>query len=135
MPGPPEHAYALGSEMESYPQFMDAVKSLKILERNGNVQKTAWGALFQGKMLHWIEEDIFDDVAHTITYRQLEGDLKKFEGMWRFVPEGDGTRISLSVEADLGIPMLAGLLDPVARLITKRNCESMLKGIKERLSQ
>jgi len=135
VPGPPAVAFALGADMESYPQFMDAVKSLKVLQRNGNVQKSAWAALFQGKLIRWIEEDVFDEVAHTITYHQLEGDLKTFQGIWRFVAEGEGTRISLTVEADLGIPMLAGLLDPVARLITKRNCESMLSGIKARLSR
>lgn len=134
VPGPPERAYALGADMASYPKYMDAVKSLQILERHGNTQKSAWAALFQGKLLRWIEEDIFDDEAHTIVYRQLEGDLKKFEGAWRFTPVAEGTRITLTVDVDLGVPMLAGLLDPVARLITKRNSESMLQSIAARLT-
>jgi len=134
VPGAPESAYALAKDMESYPQFMKDVVSLRVLERRGAVQRSEWVGRLQGKLMRWIEEDTFDDAALTISYRQTEGDLKKFEGMWRFLPEGGGTRVSLSVDFDLGIPMLAGLLDPVARLVIRKNCDDMLAGIGARLA-
>ena len=131
--GPPEAAYALAKDMESYPQFMKDVVELRVLERDGNAQVSAWVGRLQGKLMRWKERDVFDDQHRVITYRQVEGDLKKFEGDWRFVAEGQGTRVSLSVDFELGVPMLAGLLDPVARLVVRRNCEAMLEGIKARV--
>ncbi len=133
VPGSPDAAYALARDMESYPQFMKDVVSLRVLERTGCVQRSEWVGRLQGKLLRWTEEDTFDDAALTIAYRQTEGDLKKFEGLWSFVPEGEGTRICLTVDFDLGIPMLAGLLDPVARLVIRKNCDAMLAGIGARL--
>lgn len=133
--GPPERAYHLAQDMESYPKFMKDVISLKVLERDGCVQVSEWVGRLQGKPLRWTERDAFDDERHTITYHQIAGDLKKFEGQWRFEPAGQGqTRISLSVDFDLGIPMISGLLDPVARLVVKRNCEDMLAAMQRQLA-
>jgi ribosome-associated toxin RatA of RatAB toxin-antitoxin module len=128
--GPPERAYALAKDMESYPRFMKDVVYLKVLSREQDAQLSEWHARLQGKILRWKERDVFDDAAHTIRYAQTEGDLKRFEGAWTFepTPEG-GTRITLSCDFDLGIPMLSALLDPVARLVVKRNCEDMLAAI------
>jgi coenzyme Q-binding protein COQ10 len=135
VPGPPARAYELAKDMESYPQFMKDVVYLKVLERDGNAQVSEWHGRLQGRILRWKERDVFDDASHTITYRQIEGDLKKFEGAWRFEPleGGSRTRITLTVDFDLGIPMLAPLLDPVARLVVKKNCEDMLAGMKAKL--
>lgn len=133
VPGSPRSAYELAKDMESYPQFMKDVVSLRVLQRDGAVQRSEWVGRLQGKLLRWIEEDTFDDAALTIAYHQVEGDLKRFEGMWRFLPDGESTRVSLSVDFDLGIPMLSGLLDPVARLVIRKNCEDMLAGMRTRL--
>lgn len=136
VPGAPESAYALAKDMESYPEFMKDVVSLRVVRREGNVQWSEWVGRLQGKHLRWVEEDTFDDAAMTISYRQTEGDLKKFEGKWQFVPEpGGGTRVSLSVDFDLGVPMFAGLLHPVAGAVIRKNCEAMLSGLSERLAQ
>jgi coenzyme Q-binding protein COQ10 len=131
--GPPPACYALIKDMESYPKFMDAVRSLRVLERHGNVTVTEWVASFQGRLLRWTEREEWDDAHFCQRYRQLAGDLKRFEGEWRCVPDGDGTEVVLTVDFDLGIPMLAPMLDPVARLVTKRNSDSMLAAIKARV--
>jgi coenzyme Q-binding protein COQ10 len=132
--GPPEAAYGLAKDMEAYPQFMDAVVSLQVVERRPDGSTvTAWAARFQGKILRWTEHDVFDDQRCHIAYRQVQGDLKRFEGEWRFVPDEGGTRVTLTVDFDLGIPMFASLLDPVAKLIVRRNCEAMLTAIQRQV--
>lgn len=133
--GAPEACYALVKDMESYPKFMDAVKSLRVVERQGSETVSEWAALFQGKLLRWTERDVWDDAHCAQRYQQIQGDLKKFEGEWRCEPEAEGTRITLTVDFDLGIPMLAGMLHPIARLITKRNSESMLAAIKAQVER
>ncbi len=133
VPGAPRAAYELAKDMEAYPRFMKDVVYLKVLQREEYAQVSEWHARFQGKILRWKERDVFDDKALTITYQQTEGDLRKFEGQWTFQGEAGGTRIALSVDFDLGIPMLAPLLDPVARLVVKKNCEDMLAGMRAQL--
>ena len=128
--GPAQAAYALVKDMEAYPRFMKAVTGLRVLHREGDTCLTEWSALFQGKRLRGKERDVFDEARFSMAYRQTEGDLKKFEGEWCCVPQDGGTRITLSVDFDLGIPMLAGLLDPMAKLVVRRNCEAMLEAIR-----
>ncbi len=134
-PGPPRRAYDLATDMESYPRFMKDLISVEILERDGRSQLTAWAGRLQGRVLRWKERDEFDDAHCVIRYRQTEGDLRRFEGEWSFVAEGDGTRITLSVNYEVGIPMLAGLLDPVAGVVIRRNCRDMLEAMRQRLAQ
>ena len=130
----PEQAYALAKDMESYPQFMKDVVSVRILSEEPGSQTTEWRARLQGKILRWTERDVFDDAACTITYHQVEGDLKRFQGAWGFEAVPGGTRITLSCDFDLGIPMLAGLLDPVARLVIKRSFQEMIAALGARLA-
>ncbi len=131
--GPPQRAYDLACDMESYPRFMKDLISVEVLERRGSSQLTAWSGRLQGRVLRWKEQDDFDDGSLVIRYRQTEGDLRRFEGEWSFVADGDGTRIALRVDFEVGIPMLAGLLDPVAAVVIRRNCRDMLEAMRQRL--
>jgi coenzyme Q-binding protein COQ10 len=134
VPAPPARAFALASDMESYPRYMKDVVALRVLEREPGAQVSEWHARFQGRILRWKERDVFDEAALTIRYAQTEGDLRRFEGAWTFEPAPGGTRVRLTCDFDLGIPMLAPLLDPVARLVVRKNCEDMLAAMAERLA-
>lgn len=125
--------YGLASDMESYPQFMDGVDRVTVLERGDHQQITQWEARLQGKPFRWIERDVFDDAKPGITYQQTSGDLKKFEGEWRFEDVPEGCKVTLTVDFEIGIPMFAAMLNPVAKLVVKQNCESMLAGLKARV--
>ncbi len=131
--GTPQAVYALAKDMESYPQFMEDLVSLKVLEREGNQTVTAWAGRLQGKVLKWTERDTFYDDVPRINYRQLSGDLKKFEGDWRFESAGEGCKVTLTVDFELGIPMFAAMFNPLAKIVVKKNCESMLQGLKRRI--
>ncbi len=133
VPGEPRRAFDLASDMESYPRFMKDVVALRVLEREPGAQLSEWQARFQGRVLRWIEREVLDEAGLTIRYNQTEGDLSKFEGAWTFEPAPDGTRVTLTCDFDLGIPMLAPLLDPVARLVVRKNCEDMIAAIAAQL--
>jgi len=124
--------YEIAKDMESYPTYMPNVKEVAVVERYDDGTLTSWDTVLEGRPFRWKERDVFDDDAMKITYRQTEGDLKKFEGEWRFEEVEGGTRVTLTVDFEIGIPMIAALLNPVARLKVRENCAMMLKGIKER---
>lgn len=128
-----QHIFQLVKRFEDFPQFMPDVKSLTVLETGDGWQESEWKVSIAGRSLRWTERDEFDEENMHIRYWQTGGDLKKFEGEWRFEPEADGTRVVLTVDFDLGIPMLAALLEPVLIKAVQMNSDSMLQAIKERV--
>ena len=70
-----------------------------------------------------------------ITYCQTEGDLKKMEGEWRLVPVSEGTEVSLLVDFEFGIPMIAGLLNPILKKKVRENSENMLTAVKAQIEK
>ncbi|MBP2654962.1 MAG: hypothetical protein H6Q73_2531 [Firmicutes bacterium] len=129
----PKDIYIILKEMEKYPDFMPDLISVEVIERKDNTTKTKWVSNVGGRIIKWTEQDVFDDKNMHISYRQTDGDLKKFEGEWVLTPVGDGTEIKLTVDFEFGIPMISGLLNPIAKKMVKANSESMLKGIRDRL--
>lgn len=131
----PDEVYPILKEMDKYPEFMDDLESVEIIERNANTTQTRWVSNVDGRVIKWIELDTFDDENMHITYRQIEGDLKKFEGEWILTPLENGTEIKLTVDFEFGIPMIAGLLNPILKKKVRENSMSMLQAIKNRLEK
>jgi len=131
----PEEIYPILKEMEKYPDFMDDLVSVEVLERRENSTVTKWVSNVDGRIIRWTELDEFDDARMHIAYRQIEGDLNKFEGEWLLTPLTDGTEIKLTVDFEFGIPMIAGLLNPILKKKVRVNSENMLKAIKNRLEK
>jgi len=125
--------YPILKDMEKYPEFMTDLVSVEVLERLEDTTVTKWVSNVDGRIIRWTEQDVFDDVRMHIAYRQIEGDLKKFEGEWVLTPIEGGTEIKLTVDFEFGIPMIAGLLNPILKKKVRVNSENMLKAIKDRL--
>lgn len=80
-----------------------------------------------------MERDRVDAKGVELSFEQITGDLKNFSG-WRCVrPNDRGAIASFEVEFDLGIPMLAPVLHPVATLKLRENGLGMLTARKGRL--
>jgi ribosome-associated toxin RatA of RatAB toxin-antitoxin module len=128
--------YPIIKDMEKYPQFMADLVSVEVLERTPATTTTRWVSNVDGRIIRWTEVDVFDDARKHISYKQTEGDLKKFEGEWALTELADGnTEIMLTVDFEFGIPMIAGLLNPLLKKKVRDNSMNMLKAIKERLEQ
>ncbi|MCY0898332.1 MAG: aromatase/cyclase [Firmicutes bacterium] len=132
---PIDRVYRVVSDMESYPRFMKNVESIKVLERGDGYTVTEWHARLKGARFRWVEKDLFDPQNFRITYEQTEGDLKEFRGYWALSASGDGTRVTLVTEFEFGVPMLASLLNPVARVALRENSRAMLAAISGELAQ
>ncbi|MDR7865375.1 MAG: aromatase/cyclase [Sporomusaceae bacterium] len=131
-----EAIYPILKEMEKYPDFMADLVSVEVIERAANTTVTKWVSNVDGRIIKWTERDTFDDANCHIAYEQIAGDLKKFSGEWILTPvEGGATEIKLTVDFEFGIPMIAGLLNPILKKKVKTNSENMLKAIKDRLER
>ena len=121
--------------MEAYPSCMHDLVSVEILERGENTTVSHWVSNVDGRKIVWTERDTFYPEEMRITYCQTEGDLKKMEGEWRLVPVSEGTEVSLLVDFEFGIPMIAGLLNPILKKKVRENSENMLTAVKAQIEK
>jgi len=104
---------------------------VKVIERFEGATVTRWHVNVIGRDFRWTERDEFDEENLRITYKQIEGDVKKFEGEWRFEEAGEGkVRIVLTCDAELGVPMLDQMFNPVLKKALEINIDKMLEAIK-----
>ncbi|CAB1128730.1 Polyketide_cyc domain-containing protein [Candidatus Hydrogenisulfobacillus filiaventi] len=134
IPAAPEAVFAVLSDMSRFPEFMDNVEEITILERGPDTTVSRWVTRLQGARFRWTERDRFYPGEWRITYEQIEGDLKRFQGYWQLEPDGDGCRVRLVTEFEFGMPMLASLLNPVAALAIRENARGMIRALGQALA-
>jgi ribosome-associated toxin RatA of RatAB toxin-antitoxin module len=118
-------------DIEGYQDSMATVRSVRVVEReNDHRRRAAWSVLLKGSILEWEEEEEIDPDAHTVRFKQLRGDLEHFDGHWALEAIGpEQTKVVFEVVFEIGIPMLAEMLNPVAQRSLQENCTEMLRGI------
>ena len=130
-----EAVYELAKDMERYPEYMPDVKSVKVVERNGNKTVTDWETSVEEIPICWKETDEFDDGNLRIRYALVEGDLDKFEGEWIFQDDEGKTKVTLTVDFDFGMPTLAELIGPVLEMKVRENSMMMLEAMKKKIEE
>lgn len=126
-----EEVYEVAKDMESYPQFMENVVEVKVVNRGKNTTVTSWVAEVDGKRLEWRERDLFDPENKHISYELIEGDLKKFTGEWQLEEKSECTQLRLTVDFDFGVSMLSSVINPMLKKKVISNSKAMLEAIKE----
>ena len=127
--------YEIIKDMASYPNFMKDLVSVEIRERGEDYTISHWVTNADGRRIVWTERDTFYPEELKITYAQTEGDLKKMEGAWTIVEQANGCEVTLAVDFEFGIPMIAGLLNPILKKKVRENSENMLNSIKEQIEK
>ncbi|GAA3735497.1 type II toxin-antitoxin system RatA family toxin [Streptomyces tremellae] len=133
---PPEAAWAAVVDVEGYPDCMENVESVAVTERPDEAHRTtAWSVRLKGSVLRWTEDEVIDHTARRFDFRQVSGDLGAFAGHWGVRPAvGGHSTVSLHVDFDIGIPLLADLLNPVASDALRENAAQMLGALERRLT-
>jgi ribosome-associated toxin RatA of RatAB toxin-antitoxin module len=121
------------NDVEAYASFMENVRSVSVVSHEAGERVSSWSVLLKGSILEWTEREIVDDDAKRVTFEQLDGDLDEFSGYWQLEPKEDGVRVVLAVTFEIGIPLLAEMLNPVAARALRDNSLRMLEGVGNRL--
>lgn len=133
---PPEQVYRVAREVEAFPEYMPQVKSIRVLEisEDGSEQVVAWEGLIPQFMLtvRWTERDIWNDQDLTCSFEQVKGEFNRYDGEWRFLPEGEGCRFESTLHYELEIPTVGPLVRGVVRKILSANVDSLQAALKRR---
>lgn len=132
---PLEAVYALAKDIERFPEFMEDVEEVEILEQPPERQVSRWVGVVKElhRQIKWTEEDFWNDAEHVCTFGQIEGDYTSYGGRWEFLPEGEGTRVILVIEYEYVVPLIGSLIQKLLFKKMQANADAMLAAIKGKL--
>ncbi len=138
---PVERVYSIARDVEAFPNYMDDLQSITVLERSedGNRTITEWvGLVRQFKMkLKWTQEDLWDPAAHRDEFKALKGDVDSMSGYWQFTEDsgGGGTRFDSLVDYEINVPLVGALVKQLIRKLMEQNLDAQMKAIKAKAEQ
>ncbi|MCX7599784.1 MAG: SRPBCC family protein [Armatimonadetes bacterium] len=134
---PLEKVYALAKKIEAFPEFMEDVAEVTIVERSANRQVSRWVGVVRefGRTITWTEEDFWNDEEHSCHFRQIEGDFTEYEGKWLFKAAGNDTVVELEVTYEYRVPLIGPLIQGLLQRKVQQNCQAMLDAIKRQAEQ
>ncbi|MBT9130484.1 MAG: Persistence and stress-resistance toxin PasT [candidate division WS2 bacterium] len=121
-------------DLEAYPQYMNAVKKIEIVERGEGYVLSKWTISASGITLRWTEKDTYDLENLTVNYKLTQGDISKFEGYWKVIAVAENlNKVELKIDFDIGVPMLEAFVGPMAKAVVTQNAKGMLSALKEKI--
>lgn len=131
-----DKVYNLAKDIEQFPEFMEDVKSVTILEQSADgchVVSEFVGIVKEFKTtMKWVEDDKWDPQAKTCKFDLVRGDFKTYAGLWTFEPVDGGTKYTSVIEFEYDIPMIGPLIKNLIAKKMKQNVDNMLLAIKEK---
>ena len=93
----PQEMYALVTDVAQYPQFLPWCDHAQILEHNAQGMTAEVGISFSG-----ISQTFTTRNSHTppsqVDMQLVKGPFSKLDGVWNFLPLGDGSQRACKVE-------------------------------------
>ena len=131
---PLQRVYEVAKDNRSFPEFMEDVKSLTIIEEDGPRVVSEWIGVISAfnVKVRWTQEDVWNDQEHTCAFRQLKGDYDSMDGIWAFKEENGGTRFDSTVNYEYTVPALGPLVKRVVHSLVVKNLDGVLTAIKKR---
>jgi len=130
--GKVSEVYERAKDIERLARFLPDLEEVRIIRREGQEVDSFWKGRFQGREVKWTERDLWDDASKQCRFFVLEGDFKKYEGVWKFVEEKEAqTRVELEIEYDLGLPLVGALISAFLRKKMEENAQAMLLALKK----
>jgi len=130
---PLKKVYASAKETEKLARYIPNLTKIEILEQSPEMVKARWHGKIQimgmSRDVVWVEVDHWDDSAHLCTFEQVEGTFKIYRGTWAFEEHPEGTKTTLNIEYDLGLPIGGPLLDSMLEKIVRENAQQFLNGL------
>ncbi len=128
----PEELYSIITDYERYPEFLSEIKSMKVIEEDGNRKlveyKISMIKTFTYRL--WMTENPDD---YSVTWTFDSGDMfRKSDGSWILSEEDEGTT-KATYTVDAKVKMLVP--GRVTKMLVNVNLPNMMKSYHKRLEQ
>ncbi|HET9871710.1 MAG TPA: SRPBCC family protein [Propionibacteriaceae bacterium] len=126
---PPDEIMTVIADFDSYPAWVDSIKSAEVLTSSGAKAKTVRMVLD-----HPLVKDTYvlgyTWKAFEVSWELVEGTLlKAMDGSYQLEKSGGGTRVTYTLRVDVNMPMI-GMFK---RKAEKTIIDGALKGLKKRV--
>ncbi len=133
---PVEKVYAVARDVESFPDIMEDLQSLILLERSedGNRTVTEWvGLIREFKMtVKWSQEDVWDPATYRDDFRMIKGDMDSMSGFWQFSSVDGGTNFESVVDYEFNVPLIGPMIKALIKKKMEANLDAQMRAIKRR---
>ncbi len=129
-----EKAYLKIKDVEKYPDYMESVSSIEVLERDETSITARWNGSIDGAPLTWVQKNEFLDDKQEVHFEAIEGDFEIFKGKWSIGSYKKDLLLQIEIEYRLGIPVIEDVLGPILSEKIKTNSIAMLEAIASRLN-
>lgn len=116
-----EELMAIVTDLESYPEWLTDVKSVKVLERDPTGRPTAseMRVDVRIKEVSYVLDYVYEGVERMAWTSRPGGDVKSIEGSYTFeISDDGGTTVTYDLAIDPGFPMPGFMLKRAAKHIT-----------------
>lgn len=131
-----DDVWRLITDIETFSSYMDNVVSVAVLEHTPEGRVASWTVSVRGSLLQWTERGVLDVTRREVRFEQLDGDLAMFEGWWRLHEDApDRVSVQFALTFEIGVPLLARMLNPMAKSALQESAEKMLGELRKRLRE
>ncbi len=131
MPFPVEQMFALVSDIEAYPQYMDGCVGAEVLRSEGNLVEARLD-LARGGVRQSFATRNRSEAPHAIELELLEGPFEHFAGRWYFQALGES---ACKVSLDLQFKLRGGLLGAAAGKLFESIAPTLVDAVDQRARQ
>src|SRR6185437_9057328 len=78
-----DQAWNVVTDSFAFPEYMPEVLAIELNSsvRHGERLST-WSVALEDAVLEWTQEEQLDEAVHTLSFDQIEGDLRELRGAW-----------------------------------------------------
>lgn len=125
----PEEIMTVIADFDSYPEWVDSMRSAEVLTSADGKAKTVRMVLDHAL----VKDDYVLEYAwakNDVSWKLVEGNLlKAMDGSYALTPSGSGTKVTYTLKVDVNMPMI-GMF---RRKAEKTIIDGALKGLKKRV--
>ena len=125
--------YQVLRDYEAYPEFMDGVTSVKIMEEEGNHTKAQYNINMIKKLSYIL--NLEHEENKSVKWTFVEGDLFSVNsGSWELTDNGDNTtEVTYSLEVDIKVKIMGSGM--ITKKLTEVQLPIMLKSVEKRAQE
>ena len=136
---PVERVFAVARDVEAFPEFMEDLQSLAVIERSpdGNRTITEWvGLIREFKMtVRWSQEDLWDPARHRDVFKMLKGDMDSMSGYWQFTGADGKTQFESVVDYEYNVPLIGPMIKALIKKKMEANLDAQMRAIKTKAEE